>query len=49
MEGDLLNNNDLFLNDLYGVSNYKMLEIGNNLASHTKQTDKTRPKNDIPL
>lgn len=49
MEGDLLNNNDLLLDDLYSVSDYEMLEIGNDLASHTKQTDKTRPKNDSPL
>lgn len=47
MEDDLLSNNDLLLDDLYGVSDYKMLEIGNDLASYAKQTDKTRPKNDI--
>lgn len=48
MEGDLLSKDDLLLDDLYGISDYKMLEIGNDLASHAKQTDKTRPKNDIP-
>lgn len=45
MKGNLLSNNDLFLNDLYSVFNYKILEIQNDLLSYAKQTDKTRPKN----
>ena len=49
MEGDLLSNDDLFLDDLYSVSNYKMLQIENDFASHAKQTDKMRLKNNIPL
>ena len=49
MESDLLSSDNLFLDDLYSVFNYKILEIGNNLASRTKQTDKTRFKNDISL
>ena len=36
MEGGLLSNDDLFLDDLYDVSNYEILEIGNNLASRAK-------------
>lgn len=49
IKGDLLSIDNLFLDDLYSIFNYKILEIRNDLASHVKQTDEIKLKNDICL